>query len=110
MKIYQSILVTLAICIVVVVGCKSTPQTIAYNTLYSVEKATTAAYDGYVDLVIKGKTTTLYVPTVSKAYDHFQASFLIALDAVQFNTNSLSPASLTVESQDLINLIHTVTK
>ena len=94
----------------VILGCKSTPQTIAYNTLYSVEKATTAAYDGYVDLVIKGKTTSLYVPSVSKAYDHFQASMFVALDAVQFNTNALAPSSLVIESDDLINLIKTVTK
>lgn len=87
-------------------ACNTSQQRIAFNTLYSVEKATTAAYDGYLDSVIKGVTPTNGVPKVSRAYNHFQSSFVVALDGVQFNTNALAPASLVVEAQDVVNLIN----
>lgn len=89
------------------VACKSGQQRIAYNTLYSVERTTTGAYDGYIDSVIKGISTTNGVPKVSSAYNKYHASFLVALDAVQYNTNALAPAALVVESQDVVNLIRT---
>lgn len=98
-------LVSVALLAVGLVACNTTQQRIAYNTLYSVEKATTGAYDGYVDSIIKGVSTTNGLPKVSKAYNIYHNSFLIALDAVEFNTNALAPASLIVESQDVINLI-----
>ncbi len=90
----------------VVLGCKSTPQTITYNSIYSVEKATTGAYDGYVDAVISGSVSTNGLPRVSRAYNKFQASVAVALDACQFNTNALAPDSLLTESGDVINLIN----
>jgi len=86
-------------------GCNTTQQTIAYKSLYSVERVTTAAFDGYLDSVIAGQTSTNSLPRVGSAYNKFHASFLVALDAVQFNTNALAPASLVVESQDVLNLI-----
>lgn len=89
----------------IMVACNTTQQRIAFNTLYSVEKATTGAYDGYVDSIIKGVTSTNSLPKVSSLYNKYQASFIVALDAVQFNTNAIAPASLIVESQDVINLI-----
>lgn len=87
------------------VGCTTNQQTIAYKSLYTVEKTTTGAYDGYVDSVIKGLSSTNGLPRVSRAYNTFHASYLIALDAVQFNTNAIAPASLIVEAQDVVNLI-----
>lgn len=86
-------------------SCTTNQQRIAYNSLYTVEKTTTGAYDGYIDSVIKGVTPTNGVPKVSGLYTKFQASFLVALDAVQFNTNAVAPASLVIESQDVVNLI-----
>jgi hypothetical protein len=78
---------------------------IAYKTLYTVEKSTVAAYDGYTDSVIQGLTSTNGVPRVAKAFNTFQASYLIALDAVQFNTNAIAPPNLVTESGDVLNLI-----
>lgn len=86
-------------------GCNTSQQTLAYKSIYTVQKVTVGAYDGYLDQVINGTARTNEVPRVSKAFNHFQASFLVALDAVQFNTNALAPASLVLESQDIINLI-----
>lgn len=89
-------------------GCTTSQQTTAFNTLYTVEHTTVAAYDGYLTSVIKGTTATNDLPKVSKAFNTFQKSFLVALDAAQFNTNALAPASLVTESQDLLNLLTTV--
>jgi hypothetical protein len=89
------------------VGCAiQSHQKVEFNTLYSVEKATTGAYDGYIETVLSGQSTTNGVPRVSSAYNKFQVSLVIALDAVQFNTNALAPASLVTESGDVINLIN----
>jgi len=96
----------LALSVLAVVGCVTTPKQAAFNTLYSVERLTTGTYDGYIDSVISGQSTTNGVPRVSSAYNKFQGSFVIALDAVQFNTNALAPASLVTESGDVINLIN----
>lgn len=89
-------------------GCTTNQQKIAYNTLYTVETTTTSVYDGYVDTVINGQSSITNLPTVSKAYNHFQGAFLLALDAAQFNTNALAPESLVIESKDIINLINTI--
>lgn len=112
MKKLCSILATLVITFAVVLppaalitGCSTTQQTVTYNTLYSVEHTTVAAYDGYVKAVITGQASTNGLPAVSKSFNAFQASFLVALDAAQFNTNALAPANLMVESADVINLI-----
>jgi len=88
-------------------GCTTPQQTVAYNTLYSVEKVTVGAYDGYIDSVLHKLSTTNGVPAVSKAFNRFQASFLVALDAAQFNTNAIAPLSLATESQDVLNVIAT---
>jgi hypothetical protein len=93
-----------------ITGCTTTQQQTTYNTLYTVEHATVTAYDGYVGLVVGGTLPTNGVPRVSKAFNTFQASFLVALDAAQYNTNALAPSSLVVESQDVINLIANIKK
>lgn len=88
-------------------GCTTTQQTTAYKTLYSLESSTTATYQGYLDLVIKGTVATNDVPKVAKAYNAFHAGALVALDAVAYNTNALAPANLVIEAQDVVNLINT---
>lgn len=112
-KIAASIVIAICLFVVsgaLVTGCNTSQQKVAYNTIYSVEKGVTASYDGYLDTVITGKTPTNSVPAVSKAYNHFQGGVLIALDAVQFNTNALAPANLVQEGADVINLIGTFNK
>jgi hypothetical protein len=94
--------------VVMVSGCNTSQQRVVYNTLYTVEHTTSTAVDAYYHLVIVGTVTTNGVPKVSAAFNHFQASFLIALDAAQFNTNAIAPDSLNTESGDIINLITTI--
>lgn len=90
-------------------GCaflkNSTPQKIAVTSIGSVQTVTLAAYDGYIDLVIKGTAKTNGVPAVSRSFNTFQSATLLALDGVQANTNALAPASLMILSQDVLNLI-----
>lgn len=86
-------------------GCNTTQQTVAYNTLYSTEQAVTASYSSYIALVIQGKVTTNNVPKVSQTFNQLQAAILLAKDAVQYNTNALAPTNITVEATDLITLI-----
>ena len=110
MKKITSIL--LAACIagivpVMVTGCGTTQQRIAYDTIFSIEKSVVGAYDGYVAEIIAGKVQTTGLQQVSLKFNKFQASMLIALDAVQYNTNALAPAALVVESQDVLNAIKT---
>lgn len=90
-------------------GCKTSQQRISYNTLYSVQTVTVGAFDGYVAQVIKGNIPTNSLPQVSRKFNIFQASYRVALDAVQYNTNALAPDSLLVISGDLINLINSTT-
>ncbi len=113
MKKLRSILVAVVIAFSIALppaalltGCTSSQQTTTYNTLYTVEHTTVAAYDGYVKAILKGDASTNGLPAVSKAFNKFQASFLVALDAAQFQTNSLAPASLIVEGQDVLNAIN----
>jgi hypothetical protein len=94
--------------LVLLLGCNATQQKVAYNTLASLEQTTSVALDSYDALVIKGQIPTNDIPLVKSAFNKFQASFVIALDAAQYNTNAIAPAALIVESQDVINLISTL--
>lgn len=86
-------------------GCTTNQQTIGYKTIYSLESGTTATYQGYLDLVIKGQVPTNDVPKVAKAYNIFHSAAMVALDGVAYNTNALASSSLVVEAQDVVNLI-----
>lgn len=109
-KLILALLIAAApISMVALVGCTTTQQTTAYKTLYSVETSTTAAYDGYLSLLIKGSVATNGAPTVASYYNKFQGSFRVALSLAENNTNALAPINLITESQDVINLINQFT-
>lgn len=105
-KLLYSIEISLLLC---VASCSTTAQRTAFNSLDSVEQLTTTTYSGYMIEVAKGNVRTNEVPVISKAFNHYQRSAKVALDAVQFNKNALAPSSLVVESQDLIDLINGLT-
>jgi hypothetical protein len=92
--------------VIYVSGCTTNQQKISYNTLYSIENTTTAAYVYYVDGVISGKYSTNSLPKISHDYNVFQAAVGVALDGVQYNTNALAPINLQTEAGDIINLIN----
>lgn len=93
------------VCLAILVGCTTSQKTTAFKTIASAEATVNLANDGYQSLVIKGALPTNDVPKVSHLYNRFQASELLALDAVQFNSNALAPANLVIEGQDFINVI-----
>jgi hypothetical protein len=93
------------ILVAVIVGCTTTAQRQAVNTIGTVEAAATAAVDSYFTLVVEGKASTNAVPTVSRAYNTLQQSVKTALDLVQNNTNALAPGNLVIELTDLQNVI-----
>lgn len=87
-------------------ACESTPKQKTYNTIYTLQLATTAAFDSYISLAVDGKVPTNGIPRVSTAYNKFQVSSLIAQDAAHFAVDAKAPSSLITESQDVINLIN----
>jgi hypothetical protein len=97
------------VCLCLIAGCTTTQQTAAFNSISSLENTVVAAYDGYCAMVAKGVVATNGLPAVSKAYNKFQGGALIALDAVQYNTNALAPAALQQEANDVTSLIHQFT-
>jgi len=92
---------------VIIVGCGTTPQTTAYNTIFTVETTASAAVDGYYTAVIKGIAPTNQVPQVSQAFNTLQAACILASTTSQAGTNALASPELTVELGQLLNLVQT---
>ena len=88
-------------------GCTATQQTTTYKTIYGLESTATAAMDAYLAGVVKGTFRTNDVPKVSKAFNQFQKDATVFLDAAQFSTNPLAPASLVQEASDITAAILT---
>jgi len=75
-------------------ACKSSPKKVAFDTLYTLEHSTTAAYDTYIAGVIMGKWKTNDVPVVSKNYDQFQIGMNGAVELAQFDWQSIAPSNV----------------
>jgi uncharacterized lipoprotein NlpE involved in copper resistance len=88
-----------------IVGCNTTQQRTTYNTLGALEATATAAVDGYYAATIKGLAPTNGIPTVSKAFNEFQASFVVAIDLAQNNSNVLADTNLQQEAADVITAV-----
>lgn len=91
-----------------VIGCTTTQQTAAYNTLSGLETGTTAAYNAYLTLVAQGTVSTNSVPQVSHDFNDFQSAMVLAVLAAQNNTNALAPTNLVAEAAAVVSLINTV--
>lgn len=90
------------------VGCKTPAQTVAFNTISSVDTAAKAAIDGYFQAVAKGQASTNNVPAISKAYMDVEAGCQSAALFAQNGTNALAPAALTQELGSLLALTSTI--
>jgi len=91
--------------IMVIVGCKSPPDRIAYNTIGSIDATATAAYDGYADMVISKQIGTNDLTKVSHAYNDLKHGLLIAATSSAQGTNALVPLNLFSNATELANLI-----
>lgn len=110
----KKLLITFKLALVLLMGatlvtvptaCTTTQQTVTYNTLYSVEKSTTAAYDSYLTLVVQGKLAKDGVPAVSKSFDRFQFGMQVAVSAAQFNWSAPAPAETIALATEVLNAI-----
>jgi len=100
MRKFKSLLLIAAlICITTAASCPH--QRAEYNTIFAVEKTASAAYDGYVDMVIAGTLPTNDVPAVSLKFNQIQAACTLAAATSQAGTNAIAPAQLTAELVDL---------
>ena len=97
-------LIALAFSTGIFIGCASANLN-AFKTLGSTEVAVTAAYSGYVDLVIQGKVPTNGIPNVSHAFNAFQSGMSAAVIAAQFNTNSIATADVAALAQNVNDAI-----
>ena len=75
-------------------ACATSPQKAAYNTLYTLEHSTTAAYDTFIYGVVRGHFKTNDVPTVSKNYDQFQIGMRGAVELAQFDWAAIAPSNV----------------
>ena len=82
------------------IGCAS--QRATYNTLASVEATTTAAFDTYLNGVIKGYWKTNDVPLVSKDYNVFKLVWAGAVSVAQWNTNAVATQPVTDASAKVL--------
>ena len=73
------------------IGCKTSQQRQAVNTLFTVGKSVDKVYAGYFDLVVAGKISTNTVPRVSAVYMNFQTMFKAGVEFVASNTNAAAP-------------------
>lgn len=89
-------------CVLSTSGCATkTPQTVAYDTIYSLETGVTAAYDSYLTLIVKQKVSTNQLADISKAFNLFQMAATEATVQVQGNTNAPAPLTLTQQANAL---------
>lgn len=90
---------------IAIIGCTTSQQKATYNTLYSLESAVTASVDAYDAQIISGSISTNSLPTVTKAFNDFQAAMNVAVTLNQNNSNAVAPPDLAVEAASVINLI-----
>ena len=65
-----------------------------YTTLAATDRATTLAYDGYLDSVIRGETRTNNLPIIAKSFDAIKAAERTAIDRAGGNTNAVVSGDL----------------
>lgn len=101
----KKLFAVLGLVALLVVACTTTQKTVTYQTLNGVEVTTTAAYDGYIQTVIDGKTPTNDVPKVSHAYNTFQDRMNIAVIEAQYNWTNLAPNDVILLANKVLTAI-----
>ena len=107
-RILLSFAIIAMLAVAVGMGCTTSSQRTAYNSIYTVEQAANTAVDGYYTWVIKGLLPTNDVPTVAARFNQLQAACTLAAATTQAGTNAVAPATLTLELTDLVTFIGTL--
>jgi hypothetical protein len=68
-------------------GCQTPPSRIAYNSLATTGTTVSTAYQGYLELVLRGQVATNDVPAITAKYREFKASFDAACQLAAYSTN-----------------------
>jgi hypothetical protein len=103
-------IISIGVLALLILGCSTTAQRKAANTLESVHKTVDAAYDGYIDLVIRGTLKTNSFPVIAGHYTTFQASYLAAVLVVAGDTNGIAPVNITDKANTVTGAIGTALK
>lgn len=103
---------------VIAVGCKSTPQQVAYQAAGTTSVTVETAIAGYDILAKNGKTTVQQNLQVAAAFDKYQKAFSVLCDAgaiyaATSSTNSAAAGAAlqqaasnsAAELTDLVNLV-----
>lgn len=99
MKHIKSLAAVIAVAFLI--GCAGQSR-VTYNTLASVESATTGAFDSYLALVVSGQVRTNDVPVVSRDYNLFKISWSAAVALAQWNTNAIAIPQVTDASATVL--------
>lgn len=91
--------------VLIVVGCTTTSQRAAFNTIGALELTASQAIDGYDTALIKGMASTNNAVQIENDFNQFQHAASVAASVAQNGTNALAPASLTLEAANLSALI-----
>lgn len=78
----------------ILIGCASQVAN-TYKTLSALQMTTSAAYSGYLDLVVTGQLKTNSVPTVSRDYTLYLAAWNAAVSIASQGTNAPATAPVT---------------
>lgn len=73
--------------VLLIVGCGTTAQRQAYNSLATTGVTVSTAYESYLDLVLHGKVPTNDVPKITASYRQFYALYQAACETAQWATN-----------------------
>lgn len=93
------------LCAVIGLGMTCAGGRGTYTTLAASEQAVKSSYDGYLDSVIKGQTSTNDLPIIAKSFDAFQASFRVAVDRASGDTNAPVTGDLSAAAATLLDAI-----
>lgn len=80
------------------VGCVSKNR-VAYNTLATIGYSTKAAYETYLDLVVKGQLSEAPVPAVTAKYKQFNIVYGAAVEVASGNLGVVAPPSVQTASE-----------
>lgn len=82
-------------------ACQTSPKAIAYKTLKSTADAVDSAMKAYADLVVQGQVDLTTQTKVQGIHDKYRVAMTAAVQAAQFDTSAITPASVSQLAGDL---------
>lgn len=106
-RLIPAIALLTAICLApaAIVGCNTTQQRIAANTLSATHDVVQNGEEAYFIAAAKGQASTNGIPVVAGAYNKFQKVYVAAVDLAENNTNALAPANVLQEASDFAAVV-----